>query len=62
MTNEKKPVGICRFCGSPLYKSDLEEYTFECLNCDEDFYYFEQYDNNEYASDNSASSILDINE
>lgn len=43
MTTNKKPIGTCRFCGSSLYTSDLEGYTFECLVCDEDFYYFEQH-------------------
>lgn len=43
MSNDKKPIGTCRFCGSPLYKSEIEGYTFQCFNCDEDFYYFEQH-------------------
>lgn len=37
-------VGICRYCLSPLYESKVEGYKFECLECDEDFYGFEQYD------------------
>jgi rubrerythrin len=31
----------CRNCGQPLIKSDNPEYTFQCLDCDEDFYKFE---------------------
>ena len=34
--------GICRKCGSPLFKSLLPGYTFQCFTCDEDFYQFEQ--------------------
>ena len=34
--------GICCKCGSPLFKSLLPEYTFQCFTCDEDFYQFEQ--------------------
>ena len=34
--------GICRFCGSPLFPSDVEEYTYQCFQCDEDFYSIEQ--------------------
>lgn len=38
----KKPIGTCRFCGSPLYVSKVFGYKYECLECDEDFYSFEQ--------------------
>lgn len=34
--------GVCRRCGSPLFKSLLPEYSYHCFNCDEDFYAFEQ--------------------
>ena len=34
--------GICRKCGSPLFKSLSPGYTFQCFTCDEDFYHFEQ--------------------
>ena len=34
--------GICRKCGSPLFKSLSPGYTFQCFTCDEDFYQFEQ--------------------
>lgn len=37
-------VGVCRFCGSPLFVSDDDEYTYQCFNCDEDYYNFEQED------------------
>lgn len=36
------PVGKCRFCGSDLYHSANNEYEYQCFNCDEDFYKFEQ--------------------
>ena len=29
--------GTCRFCGSPLFPSDVEGYTYQCFQCDEDF-------------------------
>jgi len=31
----------CRHCGRPVYKSNLPEYTYQCLSCEEDFYSFE---------------------
>ncbi len=34
--------GTCRFCGSPLCPSDVEGYTYQCFQCDEDFYSIEQ--------------------
>lgn len=34
--------GKCRFCGGPLFPSDIAEYTYQCFKCDEDFYTFEQ--------------------
>ena len=34
--------GTCCRCGSPLFKSLLPGYTFQCFTCDEDFYSFEQ--------------------
>lgn len=38
----RKQIGVCRFCGSPLYASKVYGYKYECLECDEDFYSFEQ--------------------
>ena len=40
--NPRKPIGVCKFCGSPLYPSKVYGYKYECLECDEDFYAFEQ--------------------
>jgi len=34
--------GICRKCGSPLFKSLLPGYDYQCFTCNEDFYQFEQ--------------------
>lgn len=34
--------GTCRRCGSPLFKSLIPDYKYQCFNCDEDFYGFEQ--------------------
>ncbi len=34
--------GTCRNCGSPLFKSLIDGYDFQCFTCDEDFYKFEQ--------------------
>ncbi len=31
----------CPRCGWPLLKSDLVDYDFVCMNCDENFYRFE---------------------
>lgn len=35
-------IGKCVKCGSPLYHSMLPGYTYQCFNCDEDFYSIEQ--------------------
>lgn len=32
----------CVKCGEMLYKSELDDYAFQCFNCDEDFFEFEQ--------------------
>ena len=34
--------GTCRRCGSPLFKSLLDGYAYQCFTCDEDFCRFEQ--------------------
>ncbi len=34
--------GTCCRCGSPLFKSLLPGYDYQCFTCDEDFYKFEQ--------------------
>jgi len=34
--------GTCCRCGSPLFKSLLSDYDYQCFTCDEDFYKFEQ--------------------
>lgn len=35
-------VGICKRCGSPLFRSFTEGYKYQCFNCEEDFFDFEQ--------------------
>lgn len=32
---------FCPHCGRALCKSELEDYSYQCLSCDEDFYEFE---------------------
>lgn len=34
--------GVCRRCGAPLFPSLIEGYAYQCFDCDEDFYSFEQ--------------------
>lgn len=34
--------GVCCRCGTPLFPSLMEGYTYQCFKCDEDFYSFEQ--------------------
>ena len=34
----------CNRCGSPVLKSDVEGYVYQCMNCDEDLYAIETYD------------------
>lgn len=36
-----KEIKICPHCGKPVIKSDLPEYVWQCVDCDEDFYDFE---------------------
>jgi hypothetical protein len=40
MENQK----FCPKCGLPLSKSPNDEYAYQCLECDEDFYAFEVLD------------------
>jgi len=35
-------VGVCKRCGGPLFESNLSDYKYQCFECDEDFYAFEQ--------------------
>lgn len=37
----KRKIYLCPKCGKALNFSDNPEYTFQCLDCDEDFYAFE---------------------
>ena len=37
----KKKIYVCPKCGKALNFSDNPEYTFQCFDCDEDFYSFE---------------------
>lgn len=32
---------VCPHCGKPVVQSELPQYTWQCLDCDEDFYDFE---------------------
>lgn len=32
---------VCPKCGSPLFRSFIKGYTFQCFTCDEDFYKIE---------------------
>lgn len=34
--------GACNKCGSPLFRSMIAGYVYQCFTCDEDFYEFEQ--------------------
>ncbi len=35
-------IGTCKRCGKRLYPSDVDGYTSQCFECNEDFYAFEQ--------------------
>ena len=39
---ELRHMTIMESCGSPLFKSLLPGYDYQCFTCDEDFYQFEQ--------------------
>lgn len=32
---------VCRRCGNPVYKSDVDDYSYVCYHCDENMYEFE---------------------
>ena len=32
---------VCNRCGCYVLKSELKEYSYQCMNCDEDLYIFE---------------------
>lgn len=32
---------VCPLCHGPVFKSDNREYSYQCFQCDEDFYRFE---------------------
>lgn len=34
-------IRICPHCGKPVIKSELPQYVWQCMDCDEDFYDFE---------------------
>ena len=37
-----RSIGVCKKCGAPLFPSLLPDYTYQCFQCDEDFYAIEQ--------------------
>ena len=32
---------VCKKCGREVVKSELKEYSYQCVECDEDLYEFE---------------------
>lgn len=46
----------CNRCGSPVLKSDLDDYAYQCMNCDEDLYSFETHDG-EYHTDEELDTL-----
>ena len=38
----KRKIYLCPKCGRAMEFSPLSEYTFYCVDCDEDFYSFER--------------------
>jgi len=54
-----KVYGTCKRCGAPLYKSQIEGYTCQCLECDEDFYAIEQNVTEENAAESVFADIFD---
>ena len=47
----RESCGTCFRCGSPLFKSDITGYAYQCFRCDEDFFAFEQGETPETAMD-----------
>ena len=46
----------CNRCGSPVLKSDLDDYVYQCMNCDEDLYEFETHQG-EYHTDEELDTL-----
>ena len=46
----------CNRCGSPVLKSDLDDYAYQCMNCDEDLYEFETHQG-EYHTDEELDTL-----
>ena len=46
----------CNRCGSPVLKSDLDGYVYQCMNCDEDLYSFETHQG-EYHTDEELDTL-----
>lgn len=38
---EQHTTRHCNKCGNPVTESDLKDYSYQCLECDEDLYLFE---------------------
>ena len=56
------PRRYCNRCGYPVLKSDLEEYPYQCVHCDEDLYGIETYvkeNNSEELNDDEYCKLVE---
>lgn len=36
--DDRKEIVFCPHCGGPLIPSEIPDYVWQCIDCDEDFY------------------------
>ena len=46
----------CNRCGSPVLRSDLDDYVYQCMSCDEDLYTIETH-KGEYHTDEEFDEL-----
>lgn len=46
----------CNRCGSPVLRSDLDDYVYQCMSCDEDLYTIETHEG-EYHTDEEFDEL-----
>ena len=58
----KRDVGTirCNKCGSPVLKSDLNDYAYQCMNCDEDLYAIETHEGAYHTEEEFETLCCDV--
>lgn len=50
----------CNSCGSLVLKSDLPDYVYQCMNCDEDKYEIETYEGKYHTTEEFDTLCCDV--